>query len=209
MYETAVLMTVILMLVSAVDYVRRAWIRETNPVLASWILIVVTMGLSFSMYWQSPKRSWTGNIGLISALVNVLIILGGVIAANIRYGTLKVAFDRTQKWCLAGGAGITVFWLFTGSPLVSYIMVQGIALLGYFATAKRLWKAERSTEPLFLWIAVFCATLCAIYPASIKNDTFSWIFLGRAGPSTLFLIYLIVRIKKKTQKEKPVLSPLQ
>lgn len=197
MYEAAVLGTVVLMLVSAVDYVRRAWIRETNPVPASWILIVVTMGLSFWMYWQSPKRSWTGNIALTSALVNTSIILTGVIATNIRYGTLKVAFDRTQKWCLASGVGIVAFWLITDSPLISYILVQCIALIAYFATMKRLWKAGRSTEPLFLWIAAFCAMLFAIYPALVKNDLFSWIYLGRTVPSTALMIYSILRIKRK------------
>lgn len=197
MYEFAVLATIVLMMVAAVDYVRRAWIRETNPVLASWILIVVTMGLSFWMYWQTPKRSWTGNIALTSALVNTSIILTGVIATNIRYATLRVAFDTTQKWCLASGAGIVVFWLVTDSPLISYILVQCIALIAYFATVKRLMKAERSTEPLFLWIAALCATLCAIYPAWVKDDLFSWIYLGRAVPSTALLVYLIARIKSR------------
>lgn len=209
MYEAAVLGTVVLMMVSAVDYVRRAWIRETNPVPASWILIVVTMALSFSMYWQSPKKSWTGNIALTSALVNTSIIFIGVIATNIRYGTLKVAFDKTQKWCLASGVGIMVFWMIMKSPLISYILVQCIVLVAYFATAKRLWKAERSTEPLFLWIAAFCANLCAIYPALVKNDPFTWIYIGRVVPSTLFVIYLIARIKRRMWKENPAPAPLQ
>lgn len=195
MYEAAVLGTVVLMLISAVDYVRRAWIRETNPVPASWILIVVTMSLSFWMYWQSPKRSWTGNIALTSALVNTSIILTGVIATNIRYGTLSVAFDKVQKWCLASGMGIVVFWLIADSPLISYILVQCIALVAYFATVKRLMKAERSTEPLFFWIVVLGAALCAIYPAWVKNDLFSWIYLGRAVPSTALVVYLVTKIK--------------
>ena len=109
MYEAAVLGTIVLMVVAAVDYIRRAWIRETTPVPATWILIVVTMALSFWMYWHSPRKSWTANIGNAAALVNTSAILLGVIAANIRYGTLRVAFDRVQKWCLAGGAGVVMF----------------------------------------------------------------------------------------------------
>lgn len=208
MYEAAVLGTIILMLVSSVDYVRRAWIRETNPVLASWILVVATMALSFWMYWQSPKRSWTGNIALTSALMNTSIILTGVIAANIRYGTLKVAFDKTQKWCLASGAVITALWLVTDSPLISYVLVQCIALIAYFAIVKRLMKAERSTEPLSLWVAVLLATLCAIYPAWVKNDLFSWIYLARAVPSTTLMVCLIARIKHRMhQTQISQLSP--
>lgn len=200
MYEVAVLGTVVLMLVSAVDYVRRAWIRETNPVPATWILMMVMMGLSFWMYWDSPRKSWTANIGVTAGVVNIVIILSGVIATNIRYGTLSVAFDKVQKWCLAGGAGVVVFWFFTDQPLISYALVQCVALIGYFATVKRLLKAERSTEPLFLWVAVLFANLCALYPAWVKDDPFSWIYLGRAVPSTILVIYLIARIKGKMRR---------
>lgn len=197
MYEVTVLATVVLMLVSGVDYVRRAWIRETNPVLATWILMTVVLVLSFWMYWDSPQKSWTGNIAVTSGLVNIFIILFGVIAVNIHYSTLRIAFDRVQQWCLAGGAGIFLFWLVTDQPLISYILVQCIALIAYFATAKRLWRTRRSTEPMFLWVAVLLATLCAIYPAWVKDDLFSWIYLGRAIPSTIFMIYLIARIKRR------------
>lgn len=194
-YEISVLLTVSLMVVAAINYVRCTWARKIKPVLATWILIVVTMALSFWMYWVSPWKSWTANVGIIAALVNTSIILTGVIATNVRYGTLRVAFDKTQKWCLTSGAGVVVFWSLTDQPLSSYILVQCIALIGYFATMKQLWKAEFSTEPLFVWIAVLLASICALYPAWVKSDPFAWIFLGRAIPSTAIMIYLIARIR--------------
>jgi len=198
-YEITVLVTVVLMLVSAVDYVHRAWIRETNPVPATWILMMVMMGLSFWMYWVSPRKSWTANIGVTAGVINITIILIGVILTNIRYKTLNVAFDRVQKWCLAGGAGVVVFWSLTKEPLISYTLVQCIALIAYIATVKRLLKATKSTEPLFLWCAVLLANLSALYPAWVKNDPFSWIYLGRAVPSTILVIYLIARIKRRAR----------
>ncbi len=199
MYETAVIGTVVLMVVSAVDYVRRAWIRETNPVLATWILLMVMMGLSFGMYWASPRRSWTSNIAVTTGVVNVAIILAGVIATNVRNGTLHLEFDRVQRACLAGGAVVVVFWLLTDRPLVAYALVQAIALIAYIATVRRLWVAERSMEPLFLWVAVLCANLCSIYPAWVKHDPFAWIYLARAVPSTILVIWLITRIKRRMQ----------
>jgi hypothetical protein len=200
MYEIAVLLTVFLMIVSALDYVRRAWIGETNPVPATWILMVTMFSLSCWMYWESPKKSWTGNIALTSGLVNVVIILVGVIASNVRYGTLKIAFDSMQKWCIMGGFMVVIFWSITSKSLASllpYILVQCIALIAYIATVKRLWLAEKSTEPLFLWVAVLLASFCAIYPAISKQDVFAWVYLARAIPSTGIIIYLIVRIKKR------------
>lgn len=204
MYEAAVLGTVIMMVISAADYTRRAWKRETNPVPATWILAVVMFSLSFWMYWASPRRSWTANIAVIAGLANTTAILIGVIAANIRYGTLRVAFDRTQRWCLAFGAAVVAFWWITDAPLVAYALVQVIGILAYTATVRRLWNAQRSTEPLLFWVAILLATLCAIYPAWTKHDPFSWIYLARAVPSTTFMVWLIMRAKRRMRE--PALS---
>ena len=199
MYEICVYTALILLLVSGVDYVYRAWIGETNPVPATWILMETMMVLSFWTYWSSPQKSWTANIAITAGLVNVTIILIGVITTNIRRKTLKVSFDKVQKWCLVGGAGVVIFWMYTGQPLASYTLVQCVALIGYIGTVKRLLRAEKSSEPIFLWVAVLSASVCAIYPAWVKKDIFSWIYIARAIPSTILVIYLIARVKTKTR----------
>ena len=195
MYETAVLATVALMLISAVDYVRRALIRETDPVPATWVLMVVMMTLACWTYCQSPTKSWTANIAVITGTFSTLFILGWVLYLNVARGSLHVAFDRVQRWCLLGGAGVVAFWFITRNALISYTLVQGIGLIAYIATARRLWNAKKSTEPLFFWVCVLLANLCAIYPAWAKSDTFSWIYLARTIPTTSGMIFLIARIK--------------
>lgn len=197
MYDAAVYLTIVLMVVSSLDYVRRAWIRETSPVLTTWILLQVMISLTCWMYWHSERRSFTANIGVNTAVGNGLLVLVGVTAAHIRHGTLRVEFDTTQRWCLVGGAAIVLFWLITKRPLVSYTLVQGIALVAYLATVKRLWRAERSSEPLIFWALTLGANLSAVYPAWVKQDPFSWIYLARAVPSTAFVIYLITQIKRR------------
>lgn len=197
MYETAVLVTVALMLISAVDYVRRAWKGETNPVPATWVLMLVMMTLSCWMYWQSPTKSWTGNIAVPTGALNVVYILTAVIILNVRRGSLSVAFDRLQRWCLAGGAGVVVFWFFTKNALISYILVQCIGLIAYAATARRLWYAERVTEPIFFWFCVLSANLCALYTAWVRDDTYSWIYLARTIPTTSGMIFLIARVRRR------------
>ena len=188
-----------MMLISAVVYVYQTATHKAHPVPATWVLMLVVLGLSFWMYWTSPRKSWTGNIAVTSGLVNIIIILAGVIATNVRDRTLSVAFDKVQKYCLLAGGVVVVFWAITREPLIAYILVQVIALIAYLATVKRLWRAEKSTEPVFIWVAVLIACLCAIYPAWIKNDTFAWIYLGRAVPSTSFVVVLILRIKHRNR----------
>ncbi len=197
MYEISVLVVIVLMIISSSDYVRRAWIKETSPVPATWILMVIVLSLSFWMYWDSPKKSWTANIGVTAGLFNTLFILFGVIICNLRHRTLHIMFDRVQVGCLIGGAVVFGFWYLTDRPLTSYVLVQGIALIAYAATIKRLWSATQSTEPLFIWVSILLSNTCALYPAWVKNDPFSWIYLARAIPSTILVICLIIRVKTR------------
>ncbi len=197
MYQVAVLITAGLILISAVDYVRRAWRGETNPVPATWILMMVMISLSCWTYWQSPSRSWTSNIAVPASVPNVAYILSAVLILNARRGSLVVAFDRVQRWCLFGGAGVVVFWFITKNALVSYILVQCIGLIAYAATARRLWYAERVTEPLVFWVCILFANLCALYPAWVRDDMFSWIYLIRTIPTTSGMIFLIARAQRR------------
>lgn len=142
MYEVAFLGTIVLMSAGTVDYVRKAWIGKSSPVPATWILMFVMILLSFWMYWESPRKSWTANIGVTAGMVAIGFILAGVIAANIRYGALRVAFDKVQKWCLAAGGVTVVLWSFTDNPFLSYILVQVVGVVAYIATVKKLWRAE-------------------------------------------------------------------
>ncbi len=198
MYEIIVVCSSALFFASAIDYVRCAWTEKTKPVPATWILMMTTMSLSFWMYWNSPNKSWTGNIGVTAGLMANFIIFSGVILKHIKNNTLHIMFDTVQKCCLAGGFSTVIVWIITKDPLLSYVLVQGIAVIGYFATIKRLWRAPSSTEPMFLWIAVVFANLLALYPAFIKDDVFSWIYLSRTIPSSIFMVYLIKKINRRS-----------
>jgi len=107
-YEIAVIGTVILMFMGTVDYIRKAWIRKSDPAPATWILMETMILLSFWMYWASPKKSWSANIGVTGGMLAISAILAGVLAANIRHRSLRLAFDRVQWWCLVAGGGMVV-----------------------------------------------------------------------------------------------------
>jgi hypothetical protein len=202
MYSFMVIGAALLLVVSGFDYVRRAWVRETKPVLATWILMLVMMSLSFWMYWGSPRMSWTGNICVTAGVVNLAIILVGVIVVKIRQKTLAVEFDAVQKVCLVLGGAVVLCWFVIDEPLVLYSLVQVIALIAYAATVKKLWQAKETIEPFFLWAAVLVASLMGLYPAAVKDDTFAWIYLGRAIPSTALVICLIYRVRRKMRLAK-------
>jgi hypothetical protein len=206
MYEAAVLFTVTFVMFAAVDYVRRAWIRETNPVPATWILLLTMMSLSLWMYRSSEHRSWTANIGVVAGWVNCLVILVGVVAANRRHGTLSVSFSTVQRRCLIAAGCVVLFWSVTRGPLLAYTLVQCIALIAYLATVQRLWRAERTTEPWQFWASMLLTSCTALYPALVKHDPFAMIYLGRSIPSTSFMLYVIFRINRRSAPLAGVLS---
>lgn len=197
MYELFVSLAAVLLLVSSIHYAWLAWEGKTQPVLATWVLMMVMMSLSCWMYFESPNPSWTANINVTAGVVNLAINLLGVTAGHIRRGTLHVAFDPVQKICIMGGVLVVALWFITKEPRTMYLLVQVIAVIGLFGTAHRLWHAVGSTEPLFLWVAVFLAGLCSIYPAAVRNDEFAQIYLVRAIPSVILVLWLIMRAKRR------------
>lgn len=200
MYELTVSAAAVLLVVSSLHYAWLAWEGRTKPVLATWILMLVMMSLACWMYLESPKPSWTANINVTAGVVNLAINLLGVTAGHVRRGTLHLAFDPVQKWCLVGGAVVVVLWFLTRDPLAMYLLVQVIAVIGLFATARKLWSAVGSTEPLFLWIAVFLAGLLSIYPAVDHDDIYAKIYLVRAIPSVVTVLVLIALAKRRGEQ---------
>jgi len=197
-YLLLVVICAVVSLGGAVYYVHCALGGKAKPVIATWILMMVMMGLSVWTYAHSPSKSLTANIGIIAGAVNVFMILTGVVWMNIRRGvSLRATFDLIQILCLLGGVGVFVFWVVTESHLISYIAIQAIALLAYAATVNKLRKAHTITEPLLFWIAMLVAGLSAIYPAVVRQDVFAAIYLIRAVPSTGIVIYLIWKIQRR------------
>lgn len=202
METVLVISTAVVFVLSAVGYVVYTLQRRNEPVPATWILMVMVFGLANWMYWHSPNRSLAGNIANTAGLVNVVLIFFGVAVRHIRDDTWRLAFSWFQVYCLAAGVVIFIFWLFTNDSVTAYYLTQALALLAHGATIHRLWFSERSTEPLFLWIAVLIANFSAIYPAIVKQDFLAWVYLIRAIPSTSMVVYLIIRLKQKEVREK-------
>ena len=50
--------------------------KKVKPVLASWIILSVTLTLSFATYWTTKKHSLIGNIGGLASAVAKLSAIG-------------------------------------------------------------------------------------------------------------------------------------
>lgn len=201
MYTACWVLVASLLIISGLHYVYMALARKSDPVPATWIMMSTSMTLACIMYLLSPNRSFTRNISVTAGVVNVNTILLGVLYSKWRQGNLRVSFDLLQIFCLKLSVVVAFFWAVTVGryPLTAYVGVQVIALIGYVGTVRKLWVANGSTEPLFLWVSVFVACCLSIYPAFMGQhvDRFACVYLVRALPSTIFVIWLIQRAKRR------------
>jgi len=183
--------TVVVLIVSAIWYSRRIWNADAIPVVTTFILMTVVLGLSYVMYWDKPGASWTGNPGNLSGLINVFIVTTVLTVRHVKDGTFALAFNKLQKWCLALGGLIVVGWLVTDNPTMSYLLMQTLALVAYTPTVVRLIRDKNPKDSNILWGSILLATILSIQPSLERGDVLGVIYILRALPSTLIVVGLI------------------
>ncbi len=199
-YTISVILAAVLSIGSSIVYAVWMWRRQTGSAPATWILMFVMMTMASWMYLTSPRHSLTGNIGLLAAAVNTIVILAAMLTRRALDGTLgDVAFNRVQRFCLGSGAVIVAGWLIAkqSHTLVAYCLVQLLGVVAYAATVHKLWRVTETSERYLLWICGFLGCLAALYPAIVRRDIYSAIYLVRAIPSTLGMTFLLWRIKRR------------
>ena len=176
----AALATLTIMLAAAGIYVVLAWNNKATPIPSMWVLMLFMMGLSLWMYWSSPKHSWQGNVAVVGNFLNMFVILGGAIVANLRHHNFpwKPRTIEIQAFCLSALA--LLLWALTEQPLISYILVQCIAVFAYLPAVKFYGNARTTKEPWWIWLMVLVASVIAVIPGIIRLDLYAGIFLFRA-----------------------------
>ncbi len=200
MYDLLIGANIFLSLLVAIRYVEETWHKRANPALATWVVMLLVMGILVFMYSQSPKKTWTGNINMVAGAVGSLVIFFGVLITNVRDKTLHLAFNRVQIFSLVGCGLVMGFWIVVKNPFIAYIVVQGLALVAYFPTFHRLLTTRRVSEPINAWILSLASNVLGIYPAWVKNDTHAWIHLGRTTGITLFVLTVIAWKNRQAKK---------
>lgn len=199
-YTATVFLAALLSTGSGVVYAWWIWRRRTGSAPATWVLMFTMMTMASWMYLSSPRHSLTANIGLLAAAVNTTAILIAMLTRRLLDGTLgELAFNPVQRFCLGSGVAIVAGWLIArqSHTLIAYCFVQLLGVVAYAATAHKLWRATETTERYMLWVCGFMACLAALYPAIVRRDIYSAIYLVRAIPSTLGMIYLVWRIRRR------------
>lgn len=180
-----------LMLIVGFRYSWLTWQGEIQPVLATWLLFLVAVFLSFMTYWSTEKHSFTGNIINTTDLFNMCLIMFSIIVLGKNTILEFNAFDIS---CLVASGIILVFWRLSKMHVIANLALQGIMTVAYFPTIYRLWHTKTNTEQFGVWILVWIASAVALIPAYINRDKLGMIYASRSLTmvSVVLILMLII-----------------
>jgi hypothetical protein len=197
MYTATYWITSLIMLIGSIYYCYEIAKNKVSPPPATFIILSMTFPFAFYMYMQKPDWSYTANIGLSSAVVCVWIVCAFLIGKLLYEKRLNVGITKFHWITIVSSIIVLFFWFITKDNFTAYILLQVSALIGYIPVIDKLLKAKRNFDSMIFWTSIFLSTLVASYAAWERNDIESWIYIGRAVPSTFIVIVLMIRLKLK------------
>lgn len=204
MYLTMVYTTAVIMLLGTAYYAVSIVRGKFAPPLGAFLILSVSFGLSWLVYTKIPDWSWTSNIGLASAVVSAWSLTATLLFFTLKKSRLSVSFNKTQKRTIIGAGCIILFWLVTDDPFWAYVLLQVLALVGYWPLVKSLYNEEHN-DSLVLWGAIWLSVLVSIYPAWQRANIEAYIYIVRAMVGATAVVALLVRTRLRARRI-PVVS---
>lgn len=167
-----------------------------RPVLATWLLFSLTVGLSLLTYFYSDHSSIVANMVNI---MDVFMCWSLLVVLLITRDSNKPAFTTFDKSCLSFSGVIFVFWLFTQQHVLSNLLLQAIITIAYFPTIVNLWNASEHSESLGMWIIIWIATVLGLYSAIMEKNMLGTIYAARGLILIFILFILILKIQYKNK----------
>ena len=118
MYLTTVYASAIAAFIGTAYYAVSIIRGKFSPPLSAFIILSASFGIAWFLYTKTPDWSWTSNIGLVVAMINVWAIALTIFFVLCFKKTVLVSFDNTQKWTLAAAFGILLLWAGTDNPFL-------------------------------------------------------------------------------------------
>lgn len=175
--------------------------KSIEPVLSSWIVLAGAMTLSFVTYLTTPKANFVSNIANTVGVASTLSTLATLVYFQI-IRKEKIQFTPFQKKSLLSAGSIAIFWVvivfgFGKTGLIPNILTQILMIIGFLATAQKLWCSTKNTEPFLTWIFIGVSCTLALYVAYVYRDGLAMLFATRGALSTLILVWLMHRANNR------------
>lgn len=165
-----------------------------RPVLATWLLFSLTVGLSLLTYFSSEGSTVTANmVNIMDVFMcwSLLLVLVFTRDKNATY------FSNFDKYCFMASGAIFMFWVLTWQHELSNILLQLIITIAYLPTLARLWKANKHSESFGMWGMIWTATALGLFSAMQQSNLLGIIYAARGLFLISALLLLMVRIERK------------
>lgn len=191
----------------------------TDPVLATWLIFATGSTASLASCLLAPgEKDVAGSIlnnvdvpsilavlvGNILNIVDVPATWAVVICLAIRHG-FRPKFDRAQKRAILIAAAVLILWV--GMKLLgqqfawpAFLTFQGYMIVAYDPFWRKLWNAERKSEPYLNWAASTLAAALAAYPAIHNEAGMGLVYAIRSAACTISVLCLIRRAERHARR---------
>jgi len=147
-----------------------------KPALSTWLIMLTGSILSLFTYFS--ESNWDISSGILNMADTFGITL--IIISIVTWSDTKFRLRSFEKRYLGAAFGILLFWIVSGNPFVSNILLQLLMVIGYFPTIQKLIFEKKNSESFSSWIIAMSASLFALIPAISGKQILSIIYVGRS-----------------------------
>jgi len=172
---------------------------EIHPSIITWGMFWVAIMISFVANQRTPGGDALTNITNTSDVLGVTVM---VVALTTT--------DREDKWklhwvdlvCLAGLAGVLVFWWIRRDEFATHLTAQFIMVVAYWPTLNKVWRAGRNTESFQGWGLTWLASASGLAVAVIGDKILPIIYAARSAVLTMVLLGLMTYLELRPRNRK-------
>lgn len=164
-----------------------------RPVLATWMLFSLAVGIGIWSYLRSDSKkdvitniANTADVGTTWTILIFILFFG----RNTSY-----QFNSFEIVCIAAVIAILVYWRISKRANVANIAINGILAIAYLPLIKWLWTATENTESFAVWNIVFISSSTALYNPIKEKDWYALLYALRAVVSVGIVLFLMIRIQ--------------
>ena len=167
--QLLVVVSVLLMVWGAYDYLRDTLAGKTKPNRVSWSLWALAPLISLGAAFDADADVWASIRVLVGGIVPAVIFLASFINKNSYW-----RLGRFDWFCGGLSLAALVFWQLADSPLVAVLLATAANTLATIPTLVKAWNYPE-TESRLIFITSFISAILII-PAipvwTIANSTF-------------------------------------
>lgn len=164
--------------------------KTTEPHPFTWLILIVTQGISTSILWFSGGGKGTISLAISTVLMAIVLIFS--------LFAKKKNIVKSDIIVLTLALSAIPIWLVLENPLIAAILLSSIDVSGYIPTFRKSYSKPR-TESVWVWITFTISNIFAIF-ALKSYSPLTMIYLCSITSADLGLVlFILIRRKQLHQ----------